>query len=157
MPAVNSIIPVMAPRDKLSRMNGLNLLFNGATQLLAPVIGASLLLFTTVDRILWIDPATFLVAFAAILIIRIPPIRQADLKTSFRSDFREGLNFITHTKGFIPLFTLATGLNFLLAPLSALLPYFVKLEHLGNASALAIVLACLQARRSRRRIDYVNP
>lgn len=145
MPAVNSIVPVMVPRDRLSRMNGLNLLFNGATQLVAPVIAAFFLLFSSVDRILWIDPATFIIAFVALLIIRIPSVRQEGMKTSFRTDFREGLNFILHTKGFIPLFMLATGLNFLLAPLSSLLPYFVKFEHLGTASSLAIVLSCLQA------------
>jgi DHA3 family macrolide efflux protein-like MFS transporter len=35
-------------------------------------------------------------------------------------------------------------LNFLLAPLSTLLPYYVKFDHLGGAEALAFVMAFLQ-------------
>jgi len=36
---------------------------------------------------------------------------------------------------------LATSLNFLITPLSTLLPYFVKFDHLGGAAELALVMA----------------
>jgi DHA3 family macrolide efflux protein-like MFS transporter len=49
-----------------------------------------------------------------------------------------------HKEGLVPLFTLATALNFLLSPLSALMPYFVVYDHMGDASALALVVTSLQ-------------
>jgi hypothetical protein len=39
---------------------------------------------------------------------------------------------------------LATGINFLLSPLSTLLPYYVNIDHSGIASDLALVMAFFQ-------------
>jgi DHA3 family macrolide efflux protein-like MFS transporter len=143
-PAVGAIIPLMVPKDKLSRVNGLNYLLGGAATLVGPIVGAVLLAFAPIDLILWLDPATFLVALIPLLIIRIPPVREKQEKSSFRKDFLEGLGFIRNTRGFMTLTMLATALNFLLAPLSTLLPYYVKFDHLGDASALAFIMAFFQ-------------
>ena len=144
LPAVNSIVPAMVPKDKLSRMNGLNYVLFGAIQLAAPGVAAMLLLFASIDQILWLDPVTFLAALATLLAIRIPRVNTEKPKGSFRKDFAEGLSFIIHKEGLVPLFTLATALNFLLSPLSALMSYFVIYDHLGDASVLALVLTSLQ-------------
>jgi DHA3 family macrolide efflux protein-like MFS transporter len=74
-PAVTAIVPLMVPRDKLSRINGLSYLLNGVMTMLGPVVGAVLLVFWTVDWILWVDPVTFMVAVIPLLLIRIPSIR----------------------------------------------------------------------------------
>jgi len=144
LPAVNSIVPAMVPKVKLSRMNGLNFVLFGAIQLAAPATAALLLLFASVDQILWLDPITFLAALAALLVVRIPRVNADKPKGSFRKDFAEGLGFIIHKHGLVPLFVLATALNFLLAPLSGLISYFIIYDHLGNASMLALVLTSLQ-------------
>jgi DHA3 family macrolide efflux protein-like MFS transporter len=65
LPTVNAIIPTMVPKDKLSRINGVNFLFTGVVQLLAPVIGALMLLFLSVNMIFWVDIITFFIAFRA--------------------------------------------------------------------------------------------
>jgi MFS family permease len=62
----------------------------------------------------------------------------------FKKEFAEGLRFIKNRKGLVPLITLATALNFLITPLDTLLPYFIKFNHFGGASELALVIACLQ-------------
>ncbi len=143
-PAVGAIVPLMVPKDKLSRMNGLTYLLNGAATLIGPIVGAVLLAFAPIDLILWLDPATFLVALIPLLIIRIPLVREKHEESSFKKDFMEGLDFIRKTRGFMTLTMLATALNFLLAPLSTLLPYYVKFDHLGDASALAFIMAFFQ-------------
>jgi len=143
-PAVSAIIPLMVPEDKLSRVNGLNYLLNGAVNMVGPIFGALLLAFARIEQILWVDPVTFVIALVPLLLIGIPPVRDKEEKSSLSRDFMEGLNFIKKARGFIPLTTLATALNFLLAPLSTLLPYYVKFDHLGGAEALAFVMAFLQ-------------
>lgn len=144
-PAVAAIIPLMVPASKLSRMNGVSYFLSGAMALIGPVIGAVILTSARIEQALWIDPITFMVALLPLLTITIPDVRQKRQESSFRHDFGEGLGFIRNSRGFVALTVLATALNFLLTPLPTLLPYYVKFDHLGNASSLAFVIAFLQA------------
>ena len=143
-PAVTAIVPLMVPKAKLSRINGLNYLFTGAVTLIGPVVAALLLAFWKIHQILWIDAITFMVAVIPLLLITIPSVRKKQDKSSFKKDLGEGLAFIKNGRGFLPLLILATVVNFLLTPLSTLLPYYVKFDHLGEAPDLAIVMAFFQ-------------
>jgi len=147
-PAVSAIVPLMVPRDKLSRMNGLNYLLGGAVTLIGPVLAAILLEFWKIGQILWIDAVTFIVAVIPLLIIQIPSVRKkqdrSQDKSSFKKEFGEGLGFIKNARGLLPFIMLATALNFLLTPLGTLLPYYVKFDHLGEAPDLALVMAFFQ-------------
>ena len=42
LPTVNAIIPAMVPKEKLSRINGINFLFTGFVQIIAPQVNALL-------------------------------------------------------------------------------------------------------------------
>jgi DHA3 family macrolide efflux protein-like MFS transporter len=143
-PAVSAIIPIMIPKEKLSRMNGLNYLCSGAITLLGPIVAALTLTVWKIYQILWIDMATFIVAFIPLVIVKIPPVRKKGERSSFKGDFLEGFGFIRRAKGMLTLLILATALNFLLVPLSTLLPYYVKVDHSGGASELALVMAFFQ-------------
>jgi len=145
MPSVFAIIPTMVPRERLSRMNGVNYLFTSAINLAGPVVAALLLGLWTITQILWIDVVTFLVALAPLLIIRIPSVlREQDKSSSFRRQFEEGFGFIRKARGLLPLIMLATAVNVLLTPLGTLLPYYVRFDHFGAASDLAFVMAFIQ-------------
>lgn len=143
-PATSAITPLMVPREKLSRINGLNYLLSGAVNMVGPVAAAVLLEIWAIYQILWIDAVTFLIAVVPLLVILIPSVRMKHEKSSFREDFGEGLSFINGTRGFLTLLIIATALNFLLAPLSTLFPYFVKFDHFGEATNLAFVSAFFQ-------------
>jgi DHA3 family macrolide efflux protein-like MFS transporter len=143
-PAVSAIIPLMVPKEKLSRINGLRFLCSGAITLLGPVVAALMLGFWKIHQILWIDVATFLAALLPLLMITIPSVRTKQDQSSFKEEFLEGFGFIKKLKGLLPLLTLATASNFLLTPMSTLLPYYVKFDHLGEAPDLALVMAFFQ-------------
>jgi len=147
-PAVSAIVPLMVPRGKLSRINGLNFLLSGAVSLVGPVLAALLLEFWEIGQILWIDAATFIVAVIPLLMIKIPSVtkkaRESGEKASFKREFAEGFTFIRKARGFLTLIVVATALNFLLSPFSTIMPYFVKFDHFGDASDLALVLASFQ-------------
>lgn len=143
-PAASAITPLMVPKEKLSRMNGLNYLFSGAVSLVGPVVAAVLLEVWRIHEILWIDALTFIVAIVPLVLIVIPSVRVGEGKSSFRSDFFEGFGFIRRARGFLTVIIVATALNFLLTPLSTLLPYFVKFDHLGGAPDLAFVMVFFQ-------------
>lgn len=143
-PAVFAIIPTMVPKEKLSRMNGVNYFFTSVASLAGPVVAALLLEIWEISQILWIDAATFLVALMPLLLIGIPSVRKEQDRSSFRKQFGEGFAFIRNARGLLPFIMLATTVNFLLAPLTTLLPYYVKFDHLGGASDLAFVMAFAQ-------------
>lgn len=144
MPTVSAIVPTMVPKEKLSRMNGLNFLFTGAVNLVGPIVAALLLEFWSISQILWIDAVTFLIAIVPLLYISIPSVRKKQEQTSFRREFGEGLAFVRNARGFMPLIILSTALNFLIAPLDTLLPYFVRFDHFGGVEDLAFVFAFVQ-------------
>jgi len=144
-PAVQAIVPLMVPRDKLSRINGVNYFFMGAMTLIGPVVAAFLLAFLRIDAILWVDPITFLIALTPLLLIKIPSVRIGMEKSSFKNDFIGGFKFIKNARGLMPLVALATALNFLLMPLATQIPYFIIFDHLGGAADMALVMASIQA------------
>ena len=144
MPTVSAIVPTMIPKEKLSRMNGLNFLFTGAVNLVGPIVAALLLEFWSISQILWIDAVTFLIAIVPLLYISIPSVRKKQEQTSFRREFGEGLAFVRNARGFLPLIILSTALNFLITPLDTLLPYFVRFDHFGGVEDLAFVFAFVQ-------------
>ncbi len=143
-PAVSSVIPLMVPKDKLSRVNGVNFLMSSLVQLIGPALGAALSLFLTFFQILWIDIITFFIALVPLLLIQLPSANVKEVATSkeqqsFFSDFKEGLSLLKSIPVLITIIILAMFLNFLIQPLGTLLPYYVNKVHGGGITVYAIV------------------
>ncbi len=144
VPTVNAIIPTMVPKDKLSRINGVNFLFTGVVQLLAPFIGATLLVFLSVYMIFWIDIITFFIALVPLLLITIPSVNQINHternveESSFIREFRLGFKTLKMIPGLVIMVILSMLLNFLIQPVNALMPLFILDVHGGKAGHLAL-------------------
>ncbi|MCJ7650506.1 MAG: MFS transporter [Candidatus Lokiarchaeota archaeon] len=146
-PTVKAIIPIMVPKDKLSRMNAIDYLFNGIVHIAGPVIAAILLAFIPIIIILWIDILTFAIAIIPLLIIKIPLIIQDKVEKkqfSFSKDFKLGLDGLKQVPGLVILLVLISVINFLGQPFGTLLPLFVSSNHFGDASDLAVVMVLMQ-------------
>lgn len=144
IPTVAAIVPTMVPKDKLSRMNGINFFFTSFIQFIGPIIAAMLLAIIPIKSLLWIDPVTFIIALIPLLLIKIPRLQKIESskeKNPFFKDFKIGF----HTLKLIPVVLLmliiSMFVNFLLRPYGIFLPYFIKYNHSGDASNLAFVLA----------------
>ena len=141
-PTANAIIPTMVPKDKLSRINGINFLFTSFVNVIGPVVGGFLLLFFTVQEALWIDIITFLVALIPLLIIKIPRVKQLPEKherDSFYTSFKEGVNIIHGISGLFSLMIAFMILNFLAQPQGTLMVYFIKVDHGGTVLVFSLV------------------
>jgi len=146
-PATNAIIPIMVPKEHLSRLNGLNFFFTGIVNTIGPVIAATLLAILTIEQILWIDVITFLIAIAPLLIIKIPNVVKTTVdkvKKPFFKDLTEGIKVIRSIPGLLFLLYIATMINFFGQPFNTLMQYFVLFTHHGNALDLGFVLALIQ-------------
>ncbi len=144
VPTVNAIIPTMVPKDKLSRINGINFLFTGIVQLFAPFIGATLLIFLSMYMILWVDVITFFIALIPLLLISIPSVKELNLteekveNKSFFKDFRLGFKTLKIIPGLIIMIVLSMLLNFLIRPLDSLMALFILDFHGGKVGHLAL-------------------
>ncbi|MFW9823451.1 MAG: MFS transporter [Candidatus Thorarchaeota archaeon] len=148
MPTVDAIVPAMVPKDKLTRMNSFNNLFRGLIRFFGPIIGAVVIAFWSIDKILWIDIITFMIAVIPLIFISIPSVKRAqDIEEdySFIREFKEGIGLLKTTPGFLILALWSLLVNFLSVPFGTLLPYFVKVTHLGTESHFAMLLVFLQA------------
>lgn len=147
-PAVDAIIPLLVPKEKLSRMNGLNYFFTGIIFLTGPIIGAVLLEIWFIWEVMWIDAITFFFAIIPTIIIAIPSIKAKTIpseeKPRFREEFSEGFIFIKSKEGLLALLTVFTAANFFINPIFVLLPMYVKYNHLGGATDLAFIMAVQQ-------------
>lgn len=148
IPTVNSIIPTMVPKDKLTRINGINFLFTGVVQLIAPFIAAVFLAFISIKSIhmiFWLDIITFFIALIPLLLISIPSVKQLNhskddvRKTSFITEFKIGLKTLKLVPGLIIMIILSMWLNFILTPANTLMPLFIIINHGGQAGHLALV------------------
>ncbi|MFX0163650.1 MAG: MFS transporter, partial [Candidatus Hodarchaeota archaeon] len=148
-PAVQAIVPLMVPKDKISRINGVNYLIIGMIFLVGPVIAALLYVRWEIHEILWVDVVTFLIAIVPLLFITIPSIKseqpEVEEKPSFTKEFKEGIGFIKEKKGFFSMIILFTSANFFLVPLTVLLPLLVRKIHGGAELNWAFLLALEQA------------
>ncbi|MHA2249855.1 MAG: MFS transporter [Candidatus Kariarchaeaceae archaeon] len=129
--AIFAIMPLLVPKEKLTKINGWNYLATGLIFLVGPVIGAILLGIFGVENlhvILWIDAITFAIAVVPLIIIHIPSVKSQKPeieKPSFKSEFSEGITFIKKKKGLLSLLSAFTSANFFGVGLFILLPLVV--------------------------------
>jgi len=146
-PTVHSLIPAMVPQDKLSRINGINFLFNGVIYSIGPLLAATLLAFFTINQIFLVDIITFAIALVPFLLIKIPKVHQVTeeaAKKSMFNDFKTGLLTIKMVPGLFAMIALAMIWNFISRPWSILLPYFILITHEGTAFSLALLMTSAQ-------------
>ncbi|MFX0104557.1 MAG: MFS transporter [Candidatus Hodarchaeota archaeon] len=150
LPTVNAIIPAMVPKDKLSRINGINFLFTGFVQILAPAVAAFLMVFLMIKQMLWIDIFTFYIALIPLVFIKIPSFNHvseeqaASKKFSFFKEFRLGITTLKIIPGLMMMILLSMLINFLIRPLDTLLPLFINVNHGGDEGLYALASVIFQ-------------
>ncbi|MCE7736188.1 MAG: MFS transporter [Candidatus Heimdallarchaeota archaeon] len=151
-PAVQAIIPIMIPRDKLTRINSLQYLSEGLIGLIGPVVAAFLLVLVGFDNIhllILIDMGTFLIAVMPLIFITIPSVHKkanGELieKQPFKTEFKEGFTFIRDKKGLLALLSAFTTTNFFFMPLFILMPLIIVASLDGGAYEFGIAMAIFQ-------------
>ncbi len=124
-PSVGAVYPQIVPKEKLMRVQGIGSGIQSAMMVVAPIAGATLLTFTSLEVIFSIDFFTALLAIASLLtFVKIPKLEQAQKssKIEYLTDMKLGLKYI-HTHHFlIPFFIFTTFVMFFIAPAAFLTP-----------------------------------
>lgn len=140
-PAMQASTTLMVPRKHLARIGGMNQALNGASNIVAPPIGAVLYVLLPMQSILLVDVSTaaFAILCLAVIAIPQPKRKQAIEDTSVIGDMKEGFAFLRNWRGGMLLVALAMMLNFLAGPAFSLSPILVSNYFLGGATELAIL------------------
>jgi len=130
-PAIQAIIPLMIPKEKISRFNGINTFVSSAVHIVGPIFSGFLIgLGLDFTQILWIDVITFLIALMPAILITIPPHKLKTIvkeeKSSYIQEFKEGFRTIMNIRGMPALFLVIIVLNTLSQPYGQLQAIFFQ-------------------------------
>lgn len=138
-PAMSAATSLMVPKEKLTRVQGLNQMLQGVMAVFSAPIGAMAVAWLATQTILMIDVFTALFAVAPLLVMEIPePARRRNgtgelEKTPFWQDFKAGFRYVAAWPGLMMILLLAVVLNMMLTPAGALEPLLIT-EHYGKGA-----------------------
>ncbi len=126
-PAMTASTTLMVPEKHLTRIQGLNQSMQGLLTIVAAPLGALLLAFLPMSRVMMVDVLTALSAILPLLAIRVPrPTRSGDLgESSVWADTAAGFRYLVRRRGHRTLIAMSALINALLVPAFSLLPLLV--------------------------------
>ncbi|NSW51955.1 MAG: MFS transporter [Anaerolineae bacterium] len=143
-PAMSASTSLMVPREKLTKVQGMNQVLHSILTIVAAPMGALVLGWLDVGQVMMIDVVTaaiaiFIIAVAAIpqpAIITTQEQKSNPVKTMLL-DVKQGLHYVVGWKGLLYVLIFATFLNAILNPAFSLLPLLVKGHFQLDVGALA--------------------
>jgi DHA3 family macrolide efflux protein-like MFS transporter len=136
-PAMSASTSLMVPREQMTRVQAINQTLQGGLNIVSAPLGAFLYETLSVQSILAIDIVSALFAIVPLFFIAIPQPARIESGESSRSsmleDVKIGLRYVGSWPGLLIILGMATMINSLLNPASALMPLLIK-EHFGGGA-----------------------
>ncbi len=144
LPAMEASTSLLVPEQQLARVGGMNQTLSGLVSIAAPPLGALLYGLLPLYGILAIDILTAAAAVSTLLVSHIPqpPAGTPSHANPFRAllqDSLVGFRYIHAWRGLFLLLIVASLLNMVLSPVSALLPLLVTRVFSGTALQLGLL------------------
>jgi MFS family permease len=128
--AMSAVLPSIVPKAQYLEANSFQTVVLNIGQLMAPVLGALLYMYTDMLWILWINGVSFILSSFAEMLIVLPKHVKKEGKLSlklFYQDTIAGLHLIKNEVAISSMISLATIINFCIAPLFSVgLIYIIK-------------------------------
>ena len=134
-PAIGASIPSLVPQKRLEAANGLNMGGVQVAMFVAQGLAGLLFVLVGMPLLVLVNAVTYLVSGTSELFLRIPraertPDGHLHPLQRFVGDLVEGLRFVFTHGGMRTSLLLAMAMNFLIAPVIVLMPFFVE-DYLG--------------------------
>jgi MFS family permease len=142
MPAYQSTIPLLVPKEQLGRANGMVQMADALSIVFAPVMAGFLLTSMGIKGILIIDFFTFIIALSTLLFVKFPelaPSEKDSKKVSFFQDALFGWKYIIDRPGLRGLLVYFAVVNLLLGYFNVLLQPLIL--SFANEKMLGIALS----------------
>ncbi|SCI74171.1 enterobactin exporter EntS [uncultured Clostridium sp.] len=140
-PAGDVAISLLTPKKHYQKVSGLRSFSNSLVSILTPVLATALLAFTSIQTVIYIDLATFLLAFFALAaFVKIPEAAREGEKEGVLRAARKGLAYLRDNRGILNLMLFLAAINFTASIYNAALPAML-LSKTGSETALGAVNA----------------
>jgi MFS family permease len=123
-PAYMATTTLLVPKENLGRANGMIQFGQAAAEILAPALAGGLVPLISLEGVMLIDCATFIIAVAALLLVRFPQPEAIATSEAAPDSFWEQISFgwkyIARRQGLFGLLGLLAAVNFLWGMVGAL-------------------------------------
>lgn len=144
-PASDVAMTLITPKNHYQRTSGLRSFSNSLVTILNPVLATSLFAFAGMDAVVYVDLATFAVAFVALFFfVRIPETvheKISDRKPLLK-EAEAGLYYLKNNPMILTLILFLAGVNFVASAFDSVLPAYVLPRNNGGETVLGIVTSC---------------
>lgn len=144
-PASDVTATLLAPRDKLQRVSGLQSFSNALVTVLTPAAASAVLAFGGLDVVILIDLATFAFAFFSLaLFIHVPSVPRGEPEEKGRMwrDCLGGMRYLRQNRGILDLILFLAAINLTASLYNAALPAMLLSRQGGGQAALGLVNTC---------------
>ncbi|HCT92695.1 MAG TPA: MFS transporter [Lachnospiraceae bacterium] len=171
-PASDVAMTLITPRKHYQRTSGMRSFSNSLVTILHPVAATALFALAGMDAVIFVDLATFGLAFVTLLLfVKIPAVSEGEVKKEpFFTAVKGGLVYLRDNRLILVLILFLAGVNLVASAFDAVLPAYVLPRENGGEAVLGIVTSCagvatlvgslimtvLPAPRNRIRVIYVT-
>ena len=140
-PAMQASVPLLAPKEELMRISGINQMIHSVCSIAGPALGALAITLMSMTPVLMLDVAGAAVACISLLFVTIPnPVREGMTKNiHLVGETKEAYVAVRKQRGLGWLFLLITVSMFLIIPISVLYPLMTLNHFHGNAFQMSVI------------------
>lgn len=125
-PATMAVLPELVPPDQLGRANSMNLAIFRIAGLVGPGVGGIAFRLLGAPVLFLLDGVTFLISGTAKSFVRMPSAPGERGLRGIGGEVVEGLRYVLDQRGPRALFVSGAVMNFLIAPVLLLLPFYIE-------------------------------
>lgn len=144
-PAGDVAMTMIMPKKHYQKTSGMRSFSGSLVTILNPILATALFAFGGMDIVIYVDLATFLIAFFALLFgVKLPAMEKEgkEEEESFLDSVKAGLVCLReHELAFVLILFLA-GVNFVASAFDAVLPALILPRTSGGETVLGIVTSC---------------
>ncbi len=147
-PAISALVPELVPKDKLSTANTLGQSSVQISQIFGWSLSSTLYFIIGIPLLTLINGLTFIFSAFSELFIKVPQkitalSESSNVKSnrSFKTDFKEGINYVWKDSGLKKLILASVFISFFSTPIILLLPFYLKVVLQINESYLGLLFS----------------
>lgn len=139
-PAMQASVPLLAPKDQLTRVAGIEQIIFSSGNIAGPALAALFITIWDMEYIFMLDVLGAAFACISLLFVHIPDPEKVEDKTkNVLHEMKEGAMAVLSSRGMTWIFLFATLVTFFIMPVSVMFP-LMTLDHFGgNAFQVSLI------------------
>ncbi|NDV58891.1 MFS transporter [Bacteroides sp. 519] len=141
MPAMQASVPLLAPKEQLTRIAGINQIINSIANIAGPALGALCITIWDIEYVLLLDVAGAALAVTSLFFVYIPDPEntEATISRNVWQEMKEGVMVVLRSRGLSWVFLFSTIVGFFIMPVSIMFPLMTLQHFLGDAFQVSLI------------------